>query len=150
MGKVSIVDTGTRKVVWDFLAGEYLGAIAFVLDGNAVYVADWWSSAVLVFDVHGNPDGTITIGQGIRGPCAIAATLDRAFVTNCHADTISIIDTRANKVIGKATVGQWTTGLAVAPDGKHVYVLVGIPNDLAVVRHDRLLRKPYQCRSRRL
>jgi len=46
----------------------------------------------------------------------------RAYVTNHTADTISVIDAPAKKVIKEIAVGREPTELCVSPDGKWVYV----------------------------
>jgi YVTN family beta-propeller protein len=49
-----------------------------------------------------------------------------AYVSNYgeHADgsTVSVIDTATNTVVATVTVGTGPIGVAVTPDGKHVYV----------------------------
>jgi YVTN family beta-propeller protein len=46
-----------------------------------------------------------------------------AYVTNFSGGTVSVIDTGDNMVVDTVSVGQTPGGVAVAPDGKHVYVL---------------------------
>jgi YVTN family beta-propeller protein len=45
-----------------------------------------------------------------------------AYVVNESDGTVSVMDTTTNKVVATVTVGGSPTGVAVTPDGKHVYV----------------------------
>jgi YVTN family beta-propeller protein len=46
-----------------------------------------------------------------------------AYVANFGADTVSVIDTSSNSVVGSPiTVGPRPTAVALTPDGKHLYV----------------------------
>jgi uncharacterized protein (TIGR03437 family) len=46
----------------------------------------------------------------------------RAYVTRFAANTIAVIDTSSNSVVAMVPLGVFPSGLAVTPDGKHVYV----------------------------
>ena len=55
-----------------------------------------------------------------------------AYVTNNASNNISVIDTGDNTVVDTIPVGTNTYGVAVAPDGKHVYV-GSQTNDVSVI-----------------
>ena len=54
-----------------------------------------------------------------EGGCA-----GKAYVTNQNANTVSVIDTATNAVVGSAiTVGDLPFGIAITPDGTKAYVV---------------------------
>ena len=59
-----------------------------------------------------------------NGPSVVAVSPDgsRVYVTNAHSNTVSVINTAVNTVVGTIRVGTYPTGVAVSPDGSRVYV----------------------------
>jgi YVTN family beta-propeller protein len=57
-------------------------------------------------------------------PQGVAITPDgaRAYVTNVHPGTVSVIDTATNTVTATITVGDVPRGVAITPDGARAYV----------------------------
>ena len=49
-------------------------------------------------------------------------TWPKNYVANSGPNTVSVIDTVSNKVVGTVQVGNDPHGVAVSPDGTHVYV----------------------------
>ncbi|WP_423743104.1 YncE family protein, partial [Bacillus cereus] len=69
-------------------------------------------------------------------PRGIAITPDgtRAYVTNGSADTISVIDTSINAVIGSPIpVGDAPRGIAITPNGTRAYVVNQFDNTISVI-----------------
>jgi YVTN family beta-propeller protein len=67
-----------------------------------------------------------------------------AYITNQGSDTVSVIDTKPNKVIATIPVGKSPYGVAVSPDGSKVYIanenlFVGNPGSVSVI--DALTKK---------
>ena len=57
------------------------------------------------------------------------------YVTNFDtAGTVSVIDTATNTVVATVAVGSLPTGVAVTPDGTHVYVANSNDNTVSVIR----------------
>ncbi len=74
----------------------------------------------------------LATGLGLMASPAAAAPF--AYVTNCCGDqTVSVIDTTTNAVVATVRVGSGAFGVAVAPDGKHVYVTNGGDNTVSVI-----------------
>ena len=59
----------------------------------------------------------------LAGPLATASCTQSAYVTNYNANTVSVIDTATNMVVATVGVGTKPIAVALAPDGKHAYVL---------------------------
>lgn len=110
--------------------------------GTAV-LADPGSAAastgtVSVIDLAGgNTIGEIEVGLH---PTAMAVQDDRLFVANSNSDSISVIDTAANKLIrtlrirpfAHAPFGSSPNGIVVS--GEHLFVTLGTNNAVAVLR----------------
>jgi YVTN family beta-propeller protein len=63
-----------------------------------------------------------------------AAAAPFAYVANFDSNTVSVIDTATNKVVGKPiTVGTGPLRVAVTPDGTHVYVTNVLSAKVSVV-----------------
>ena len=64
-----------------------------------------------------------------EGGCA-----GKAYVTNQIADTVSVIDTATNAVVGSAiTVGDGPLGIAITPDGTKAYVANFVADTVSVI-----------------
>ena len=89
--------------------------------------------------VSGRVTGTITVG---RHPTGLAWDEPHAmlYVVNGNSDDVSVIDTRANAVVAtigvdpfhERRIGVAPTAVAVAPDGRRLYVALGGSNAVAV------------------
>ena len=44
-------------------------------------------------------------------------------MTNQYSGSVSEIDTKTNTVVATVTVGGYPTGVAITPNGKHIYVV---------------------------
>src|SRR5207247_5267658 len=76
-------------------------------------------------------------------PCDLALSADgrTLYVANANSDTVSVIDTRARRVVETVLVrpdpslpfGSAPTGLALSADGRTLWVTLGGNNAVAVV-----------------
>ena len=64
---------------------------------------------------------TITTGAGSRR-LALSPAGDRVFVTNYLDNSVSVIDTRTQKLIATIPVGINPRGIAITPSGDAIYV----------------------------
>src|SRR5262249_40945532 len=72
---------------------------------------------------------------------ALDPLANRLYVANANSDTVSVIDTTTNDVIGNlpvgvrvgAPLGSAPNALALSPDGSKLYVADGASNALAIV-----------------
>lgn len=74
----------------------------------------------------------IQVGQF---PQAIACSspCERIYVTNFRSNSVSVIDTRANKLIGTFAVGNGPTDIAIADRRQHLYVVNSEDGSLSVI-----------------
>ncbi|HKV19173.1 MAG TPA: YncE family protein [Mycobacterium sp.] len=96
-GTVSVIDAATNAVTHTIPVGSSPMAIALSPNGKHAFVANYTDGVIM-------KDGKVV---GYTG------------------GTISIIDTDINKVVETVKVGNYPTGVAVTPDGAHVYVSNG-------------------------
>ncbi len=74
----------------------------------------------------------LAMGLGLMASPAEAAPF--AYVTNATDNTVSVIDTASNMVVGTPIpVGNAPVGVAVTPDGIHVYVANSGSNTVSVI-----------------
>ncbi len=109
-----------------------------------------------VRDIH-NPEVTakvktgVLVGEMVEGlpavggasPNSLAATANRVFVSNGNNDSISVIDTGTDSIVAEINLNldprlaKWRGiipfGLALAPDGKRLYIAEAGINAVAVV-----------------
>jgi YVTN family beta-propeller protein len=146
-----LYDTKTAERVGRFVFESVAGTSNFPLavtalpDGSKAYVASERDGAVYVLDAKdpAAPKQSALIATGAHPD---ALLLNRAgtrlYVANAHSDTISVVDTATDKVIGtvllrpeiaKDLAGATPTGLALSPDEKTLYAALGDMNAVAVV-----------------
>jgi len=71
-------------------------------------------------------------GYGLTALPVVAAPF--AYVTNGGDNSVSVIDTTTNTVVGDPIpVGSFPIGVAVTPDGKHAYVVNVDSNSVSVI-----------------
>jgi YVTN family beta-propeller protein len=120
-------------------------SIAALKDGRKVYAASERDGGLYLIDAadaaHPRQTGFLATGAN---PDALLfdKAQARLFVANAGSDTISVIDTRTDKItatvllrpeIAKDLAGATPTGLALSPDEKTLYVSLGDMNAVAVV-----------------
>jgi len=148
---VFLFDTKTRQRVGRFVFDSVAGTSNFPLavtalpDGSKVFVASERDGAVYVLDASdpAAPKQSALIPTGAHPDALLLSRAGtRLYVANAHSDTISVVDTATDKVIGtvllrpeisKDLAGATPTGLALSPDEKTLYAALGDMNAVAVV-----------------
>lgn len=150
---ISVVDLKQHRKIGDthfFLPGQLVPKGEFpywvtVLpggDGSArkVYVSSLRDDHVMSI----SPGGAVTYIRVGKGPnrMLLSKNYDRLYVANGDSDTISIIDTSRDVVLGHVTLlrrgdiykGQSPNSLALSPDDRTLYVTLGGENAVAIIR----------------
>jgi YVTN family beta-propeller protein len=149
---VSVIDPRTDTVVNTIDLGTplYPLGVAFDRRGAKAYVTQWAGRSVSVIDTATETKaGDITLSPDplqADHPSAIVANprRDEVYTANANSDTVSVIDTRSDRVSATIDValvrggpkGAIPAGLAVAPDGRTLYVAEAGENAVAVVDLD--------------
>lgn len=120
-----LTDTGADRdyVVLGAIAVQHgpIGDIAASSDGVTLVVTNYGDNSVSLIAADTlTADATVTVGGEAF---AAAATDDRAYVSTASAsyDSVSVIDTGTRTLITTHPLALNVTGLAVGPDGKHVF-----------------------------
>ncbi|PYN94724.1 MAG: hypothetical protein DMD91_27205 [Candidatus Rokuibacteriota bacterium] len=150
---VAFIDTATGQVrtkvrLAPAATAASIGTLpyAIVRVDERLYVSEWNAGGVSVVDtreaklVQRIPTG------GHASGLVLSADRARLYVANATSDTVSVIATATNQVVGTvdlspypdAPMGSMPNALAVASDGKTLYVANGGNNDVAVVETDTL------------
>jgi YVTN family beta-propeller protein len=118
--------------------------VATTPDGTHAYVTNAFDSTVSVIDTASNTVvATIRVGSAPNGvaitPVGTRANDDDrrhqslAYVTNGADNTVSVIDTASNTVVGTIPVGQDPFGVTITSDGTHAYVTNQLEDSVSVI-----------------
>jgi len=124
---VSVIDTSTGKIASTIVVGIYPHGIAITPDGKTAYVANTGpntgpggSQTVSVVNVASQTEtGTIDVGEG---PQIVTISPDGSLAFVTCADGLYVITTANGSVAKVREPLHQPHGVAVTPDGKHVYV----------------------------
>jgi YVTN family beta-propeller protein len=138
---LAVVDLATRRVTQRLATGRYPYGVAVGAEGR-VYVSAWGGSWIATFAPRSGalaPGPRIAVG---RHPSTLLLddSRQRLYVTCASSDQIAVVDTRSDSVIavlrdsapGAPHEGSTPNGLALSPDGRHLYVAEADNNALAV------------------
>jgi YVTN family beta-propeller protein len=139
---LAVVDLTTGRIVQRIATGRYPYGVVVAPDGT-VYVSNWGASTVSVFRVEA--DGHLSSGPWIaagRHPSAMLlnASGTRLFVASGSTDRVSVVDTRAGRVIAELTdpppggvkEGATPNALALSDDGTRLFAAEADANAIAV------------------
>ena len=128
--------------------GEFPYGVA-VKGNEKAYVSSQRDAQVVVIDLRGSPRviGRIAVGAQ-PNKLILDRSQERLFVANGNSDTVSVIDTKSDRVVeeiattaprelmrvGAALKGSSPNSLALSPDERTLYVTNGGTNSLAVIR----------------
>ncbi|MBB3603262.1 YVTN family beta-propeller protein [Mycolicibacterium sp. BK556] len=129
-GTVSVIDTATNTIVGDPIATGVQAIFSVVTpDSQRVYVSgttlDNAHMAVVAIDTATRTAGAPIITGTNTGRAPVIAMTPNGryiYVTDEDANSISVIDTSANSVVGTPITVPDPIDLRVTPDGKTLYV----------------------------
>ncbi|WP_083918742.1 beta-propeller fold lactonase family protein [Rudaea cellulosilytica] len=127
---VSVIDTATNKQTTTIpVPGVPIG-VAFTPDGKKAYVTLADKSRVVAIDTTSNTAASTTIALSLGNPVGIvvnpagtfAYVADYGAGDSGQAGKVSVIDVTKDVEVATIPVGIGPIGMAMAPDGSHVYV----------------------------
>jgi autotransporter-associated beta strand protein/YVTN family beta-propeller protein len=126
VGTVSVINAADKTVFPGSIpVGPFPIGVAVTPNAQFAYVANA-NDTVSVIDVATNAAATVTVPVGTGTvPFGVAVTPDGrfAYVTDSGTNTVSVIATATNTVVGsQIPVGNFPEGVAITPDGKFAYV----------------------------
>jgi YVTN family beta-propeller protein len=126
---VAVIDAHAHEILTEIPVGSIPYLLEATPDGRLLYVANFGSNDVTVIDLATNDvmETVDVAADGGMGPYGVAITPDGAFayISNFTSDNVSVIEVASNTVVATINVENVGTGIAMAPDGQHVYVTGG-------------------------
>ncbi|NOX37148.1 MAG: beta-propeller fold lactonase family protein [Calditrichaeota bacterium] len=122
---LTVIDIPNRSVVKTIDLGEYARphGILFFSDGKRVAVTAEARQSLLIVDVpSGKIIQAIPTNQETSHMVALAPDEKRAFVANIRSNSISVLDIPSGKLEKIIPTGAGAEGIAVTPDGTHIWV----------------------------
>jgi YVTN family beta-propeller protein len=131
-GDVSVIDARTKRVVRSIPTGRFSSGVAVTPDGASIYVTNELSGVTVIDAASG------TVQAKLREPSpfsvAVSPSGDRAYVADLGPGTLTVIDTRTQRVSSVVPIGPYGTDpFAVVASGDAVYVADQGANTLSVV-----------------
>ena len=128
-GTISVINTATNTIFGRPIpVGNSPVGVAVTPNGKYVFVTNNRDNTVSVINMTTRSMVVPPIAVG-NSPAGVVITPNGRFAYvanngsgNVNSNTVSVIDTATDKVIGSVTVGNKPLGIDVTPDGKYVYV----------------------------
>ncbi len=120
--KNTVIATMNVGITPDGLAITPDNHYAYVVNNNNYGIAG--QDSVTVLNLKNNTVKTTIFDSSFNEPFRVAITPDgkKAYIANSNGTTLSIIDTKLNKVIGVISGFDGPSGIVITPNGKFAYV----------------------------
>lgn len=151
-GDLTVIDSGTRKVIATIPLGKRPRGIHPSPDGRTLYVAlsgtpiagpdvdestlpppDKSADAIGVFDVGQNKLVRVIPGGADPENFDVSKDGKQLFISNENISALSIVDVPSGKVLKSILVGAQPEGVRISPDGKRVFVTSEEDGTISVV-----------------
>jgi YVTN family beta-propeller protein len=138
-GGLALLNTVTGEIERETTAGYYPYTVRYV--SGKLFVTVLGENKVLVFDRNFNLLKAITVGRTPQESCSDGRSL---FVANTGSDSLSVIDTKSNRVTTTIALAEKGTRFGAAPSSctvanNRLYVTLANTNAVAVL--DRVTHK---------
>ena len=122
-GTVTIVDLKSRQVLREIRVGRHPEGVTFLGDSKRLAVAVYDDDQVILLDAD-RDDGEIVRVPVFDEPYGVVSNHagSRLYVTLEYPGQVVEIDTKAAKVLRSLPAGSFPRGIAVASDGKRLFV----------------------------
>jgi YVTN family beta-propeller protein len=117
--KIKIGGTGG----WDYVTADGANHRLYVSHGTSVAVVDTGSNAVV---------GTITGLKGVHG-IAVAADLNRGFISNGQGNNVTVFDLKTLEKTGEVATGQNPDAICYEPKTQRVFTFNGRSGDATAI-----------------
>jgi YVTN family beta-propeller protein len=147
-----VIDTKSKKIIWKYALGGEGFTCILSPDRKTLYISCWGCDKIILFDTKIlKITGSITVGDNPNDMC-ITGNGRYLFVANANDNSVSIIDTRINKVIEKlnsalypdSPTGSTPNSVALSGDETTLFIANADNNSLAVFD----VTTPGSCRSK--
>lgn len=138
---VHVIDLSTQKVLKDLQVGKRPRRFTPTADGKEVWVSNELSNSVSVIDTstHTVKDTIVFKVQGVKDsdvqPVGMVLSKDgkTMWVGLGHARRAAQVDVASRKVTQMVLAGKRAWNVELSPDGKTLYVINGLSDDMTVV-----------------
>jgi YVTN family beta-propeller protein len=137
---IYVIDINTKKILSSTLLGGEGYTCVLSPDHKTLYATCWGCDKVVLFDTDQQKiKGSVAVGDNPNDLC-LSKNGQFLFVANANDNSVSVIDTRLNKVIETlncalypgAPAGATTNGVALSADEKRLYAANADNNCVAV------------------
>jgi YVTN family beta-propeller protein len=122
---VEVIDTASNTSMGNIAITSSASAVAFTPDGSRAYVTN---DNVTVVDTGTNTVLT-TIVMDRAFHVVVSPDGSRAYVTHLSKNKLSVIDTASNTLLPPIPLVTSSQGLAITPDGGHIYLADNVTVD---------------------
>ncbi len=118
--RLSVIDTASAKRTGTIPVGTHPFAVTLSPDGRRAFTANVMSNDVSVVDIAaGREVKRIPVGDT---PYGIAFAAGRGFVTDQHADTVTVFDLDTLEPVGTIDTPSFPEGIHADRDGRKVWI----------------------------
>ena len=116
-----IIDTATFQIQAHIETAVQPLDLALAPDGKTLYATNSGTNALTIVDVESGQARTVEIADTSEGLYGIAATADKIFTTDIAGSQVLVLSPQG-RITGRIPVPPKPRSLALAPDGKTLYV----------------------------
>jgi YVTN family beta-propeller protein len=132
---VTVVNTAANAVTATIPVNEHPELVAVDPENRIAYVTDSDKTVAVINTADNTVTTTDTIGfANVPDAAAFDPGRHTAYLTNLHANTVSVIDTATNRVIATYPVGTRPDAVAVDPNTHTAYVTNQSDNTVTMIR----------------